>query len=127
MIQGDVEGKVVLKNNSLTVGKNGRIRADLYAKMIAVEGSVQGNLYGQEQIVVRQSGNVKGNLVSPRVTIEDGAKFKGSIDMDSAEKLAARAAAGRPEAASLKSPPGPAKEGSAVSGQPGPGSGPKQT
>lgn len=85
-IQGQVEGKVVLKNNGITVGKNGRIKADLYGKTIAVEGSVQGNLYGEDKIVVRQSGNVRGNLLAPRVTIEDGAKFKGSIDMEGGGK-----------------------------------------
>lgn len=81
VIQGKVEGKVALKNNSVTVGKDGQVKADLYGKMINVEGTVQGNLYGDEKIVVRQSGKVQGNLQAPRVTLEDGAQFKGSIDM----------------------------------------------
>lgn len=82
IIQGQVEGKVFLKKNSVTVGKNGRVKADIYAKSVYVEGSVQGNLNGEEKIVIRQSGNVRGNASAPRVTLEDGARFKGSIDMD---------------------------------------------
>jgi len=82
VIQGNVEGKVVLRNNSITVGKNGQVKADLYGKTISVEGIVQGNLFGEDKIIVRQSGTVHGNLQAPRVTLEDGAKFKGAIDME---------------------------------------------
>jgi cytoskeletal protein CcmA (bactofilin family) len=82
VIQGRVDGKVDLKQHSVTVGKNGRVRADVYGRTITIEGEVQGNLYGEEQIVVRQSGRVEGNITAPRVTLEDGARFKGSIDME---------------------------------------------
>lgn len=81
-IQGRVEGKVVLKKNSITVGRNGRVKADLFGREICVEGLVEGNLFAEERIILRQTGQVKGNLKAPRVTLEDGAKFKGSIDMD---------------------------------------------
>lgn len=87
-IQGRIEGKVVLKNNGITVGKDGRVKADLYAKSIFVEGDVRGNLYAEEKIVIRETGNVKGNLVAPRVKLDEGAKFKGSVDMDSVPKQA---------------------------------------
>jgi cytoskeletal protein CcmA (bactofilin family) len=83
IIQGKVEGKVDLKQNSVTIGRNGRVRADIYAKLVNVEGEVEGNLIGLEQIVVRSTGSVRGNIAAPRVSIEDGARFKGSIDMDS--------------------------------------------
>jgi cytoskeletal protein CcmA (bactofilin family) len=82
MIQGQVEGKIDLKNNNITVGKNGRITADVYGKIISIEGEVEGNLFGEEKIVLRQSGVVRGNMTAPRVNLEDGAKFKGSIEMD---------------------------------------------
>jgi cytoskeletal protein CcmA (bactofilin family) len=85
IIQGQIEGKIVLKNNSVTVGRNGRIKADVYGKVIIIEGTVQGNLYGDEKIVVKQSGDVRGNLVAPRINLEEGAKFKGSIDMEANE------------------------------------------
>ena len=82
MIQGRVEGKIDLKKNNITIGKNGRIKADIYGKVISIEGEVHGNLFGEEKIVLRQSGVVRGNMTSPRVNLEDGAQFKGSIDMD---------------------------------------------
>lgn len=83
VVQGRVEGKIELRDHNVTIGPSGRVAADVYAKVISVEGQVQGNLYGDEKIVVRKAGQVKGNLVAPRVSLEDGANFKGSIDMDS--------------------------------------------
>jgi cytoskeletal protein CcmA (bactofilin family) len=76
MILGRVEGKVKLEENNVTVGKEGRVHADIYAKIISVEGEVRGNLYGEEKIVVRKTGRVRGNLSAPRVGLEDGAAPK---------------------------------------------------
>ena len=81
-VEGTIEGTITLKQHSLQVGKNGRLNADVHAKVIRVEGHVEGNLYAEEQVLVRQSGIVRGNIVSPRVTMEDGCSFKGSIDME---------------------------------------------
>ncbi len=81
LIEGRIEGKIELKKHSVTVGKNGHVKADIYGKVITVEGEVQGNLYGEEQLILRQSSTVRGNIVAPRVVLEDGANFKGSIDM----------------------------------------------
>ena len=81
LIQGRVEGQINLDGNDLTVGSRGRVKADIHAKLISVEGEVRGNLFGEEKITIRKTGNVKGNLVAPRVSLEDGATFKGSIDM----------------------------------------------
>jgi len=83
LIDGRVEGKVELHKHNITVGKNGRVKADLYGKVITVEGEVHGNLYGEEQLVLRQSSTVRGNILAPRVVLEDGANFKGTIDMSS--------------------------------------------
>lgn len=82
LIQGTVEGTIDLKGNQLTVGKQGTVRANLMANTIIIEGTVEGDLIGQERIEIKSSSNVKGNLVADRVTLEDGAKFRGSIDMD---------------------------------------------
>jgi len=76
-----VEGKVEVPRHSVTIGKNGTIKADIYGKIITVEGTVEGNLYGDEQLIVRHSGTVRGNIVAPRVALEDGSNFKGNIDM----------------------------------------------
>ncbi len=81
MIHGRVEGKIDLKKNNVTVGRNGHIKADIYGKVISIEGEVQGNLFGEERIVIRESGVVRGNMRTPRFSLEDGAKFQGSIDM----------------------------------------------
>jgi cytoskeletal protein CcmA (bactofilin family) len=86
VIEGRVEGKIEFPRHSVTVGKNGTIKADIYGKTITVEGNVEGNLYGEEQLVVRSSGTVRGNIVAPRVALEDGSNFKGNIDMSPKEK-----------------------------------------
>ncbi|HKK06793.1 MAG TPA: polymer-forming cytoskeletal protein [Gammaproteobacteria bacterium] len=82
VIQGKVEGTINLEKNNLTIGKNGRIRANVTANTIIIEGQLQGDMFGNEKVIIRKSGNVLGNIVAPRVTLEDGAKFKGSIEME---------------------------------------------
>ena len=87
VIHGRVEGKINFKQHNVTVGKNGRVKADIVGKIISIEGEVEGNVYGEDKIIIRQSGTIRGNITAPRVNLEDGSKFKGSIDMDSpAEK-----------------------------------------
>ncbi len=81
LIEGRVEGEVSFQKHSVTVGKSGRIKADLKCKNIYVEGQVYGNLYGEEVVVIKSSGKVNGNAVAPRVSLEDGCHFHGSIDM----------------------------------------------
>jgi cytoskeletal protein CcmA (bactofilin family) len=78
-----VEGSIDLKGNHLIIGQQGVVKANLMAKTITIEGTVEGDLIGQERIEIKASSNVKGNLIAARVTLEDGAKFRGSIDMDS--------------------------------------------
>jgi cytoskeletal protein CcmA (bactofilin family) len=97
LIEGRVEGKIQFSRNTITVGKSGRIKADIHAKSITVEGEVEGNLFGEEQLVLRQSSTVRGNITAPRVSLEDGANFKGSIDMSPKTKPA-EAARPRPDA-----------------------------
>lgn len=81
-IDGTVEGTIAVRQHSLQVGKNGRLQADVHAKVIRIEGHVDGNLHAEEQVVIRASGVVRGNIVSPRLTMEDGCSFKGSVDME---------------------------------------------
>jgi cytoskeletal protein CcmA (bactofilin family) len=90
-IEGTVNGSVDLPQNDLTVGESGNVTADLKAKTVRVDGQVTGDISGAEKIVVSATGRVKGNMTAPRVTLEDGAKFKGSIDMDPGEGKAAAA------------------------------------
>ena len=80
--------EVRLEKNNVTVGQSGHIKADIYGRSIRVEGAVEGNLYGGEEVVIRASGRVQGNIVSPSVTLENGSKFKGAIDMEPGGKSA---------------------------------------
>jgi cytoskeletal protein CcmA (bactofilin family) len=82
IVQGRVEGKIDLRRNHVTIGKHGQVKADIYGRVIDVQGQVEGNLLGEEQVLVQQSGEVRGNITAPRVSLEDGANFKGSIDME---------------------------------------------
>jgi cytoskeletal protein CcmA (bactofilin family) len=82
LIEGEVGGTLQLKNNSLTIGPNGKVRADVYAHSIYVDGYVEGDLFGSERVHIRKNAQVRGNVTSPRVSVEDGAKFKGAIEMD---------------------------------------------
>lgn len=83
VVEGRVEGKIDLAQHSVTIGTSGRIKADIQGRSIVVMGEVEGNLYGSEQIILKQSSKVRGNLVAPRVSLEDGSNFKGGIDMTS--------------------------------------------
>lgn len=91
-VHGRIEGTVTLKQNSLLVGKDGHIKADVRARVIIVEGRVEGGLFGDEQVIIKKSGVVQGNIEAPRVALEDGCKFKGSIEMNMAGKVAEPAA-----------------------------------
>ena len=80
-IEGQVEGKIELRQNVLTIGANGKIKAQIFAKIVIVQGEVQGNITATERIDIRDNGSVDGDLSSPRIAIADGAHFRGSIDM----------------------------------------------
>lgn len=82
VVEGRVEGKVDLKQNNVTVGKNGRVKADIFGRVVTIEGEVDGNVFAREQAILRQSGAIRGNITAPRVILEDGSRFKGSIDME---------------------------------------------
>ncbi len=88
VIQGKVEGTIELGKNEVTVGESGKVAADINAKTVRIDGEVTGDVSGGEKVVISKSGNVRGNIVAPRVTLEDGAVFKGSIDMDPGDSMA---------------------------------------
>ena len=80
-VEGRVEGKIELRDHVLTVGSNGRIKAQVSAKSIVVFGQVTGNLTASEKVDIKENGSVDGDIVAPRVAIADGSHFRGSIDM----------------------------------------------
>ena len=81
-IEGQVDGKILVKDHNLTIGANGRITAEVHAKTVVVVGEVIGNVTADDKIELAPSGSVQGDLRAPRVAIADGARFKGSIDME---------------------------------------------
>ena len=80
-IEGRVEGKIELKDHVLTIGANGKIQAEVFAKALIVLGEVKGNIAASEKVDIRDGGSVEGDIVSPRVAIAEGAHFRGSVDM----------------------------------------------
>ncbi len=81
-ILGRLEGKVDVPQHSVTVGRSARVQADIHAKSVSVEGEVRGNLVAAEQILIRKTATMLGNLTAPRVGLEDGCCFKGSVEME---------------------------------------------
>lgn len=82
LIEGDVSGTVELKNHALTVGKEGKVKADIHARSITVDGTTDGDLFASEKISIRATAQVRGNLLAPSISLEDGAHFKGAVEMD---------------------------------------------
>ena len=99
-IEGQVEGKIELRQNVLTIGANGKIKAQVFAKAVIILGEVVGNVTATEKVDIRDNGSVDGDITSPRVAIAEGAHFRGSIDMqrggskagEKAEKVEAKPA-----------------------------------
>jgi cytoskeletal protein CcmA (bactofilin family) len=83
-IDGSVEGLVSLEDRKLTVGASARVTADIIAREVIVYGNVKGNLRARDRIEIKKDGSVVGDLTTARIMIEDGAYFKGSIEIDKA-------------------------------------------
>jgi cytoskeletal protein CcmA (bactofilin family) len=92
-IEGHVEGKIELKDHVLTIGPNGKIKAQVFAKAVIVLGEVNGNVTASEKVDIRDGGSVDGDIVSPRVAIAEGAHFRGTVDMQRKGGQAPQAAA----------------------------------
>jgi cytoskeletal protein CcmA (bactofilin family) len=94
-IEGHVEGTIQLRDHVLTIGPNGRIKAQVFAKAVIVLGEVTGNVTASDKVDIRDNGSVDGDIVSPRVAIAEGAHFRGSVDM---QRKGAAPAQGKPAA-----------------------------
>jgi cytoskeletal protein CcmA (bactofilin family) len=81
-IEGHVEGKIELQANVLTIGTNGKIKAQVHANTVIVLGEVVGNITASEKVDIRDNGSVDGDITSPKVAIAEGAHFRGAIDMN---------------------------------------------
>jgi len=100
LIDGSVEGLVDLDEGKLTVGPTAKVTADINARDVVVYGFVKGNVHAKGRIEIKKDGSVIGNLTTAQIMIEDGADFKGSIEIDRGEakvadkNVSSRAAAG---------------------------------
>jgi cytoskeletal protein CcmA (bactofilin family) len=96
LIEGQFEGVINLPEHCVTVGTSGEVKAELHARQVIVQGKVTGNISAGEKIEIRKTGHVVGDLVAAAIAIEDGAFFKGSIDIvrESAGQAVAHAALG---------------------------------
>ena len=97
-IDGRVEGSINLSGNRVTVGRNGVVSANINAREIVVMGKVKGNLAAQDRVDIRNEGSLTGDVVAQRISIEDGAFFKGGIDI---RKPGQKGSDGKEEPASI--------------------------
>ena len=108
VIEGQVEGKIELPNNELTIGPNGNAKAEIHAKSVVVVGHVTGNVTGLERVEIQATGKVDGDVTAPKLIVAEGAQLNGAIKMSSQRS---GQPAGRAEATSI---PAPAVSGSEV-------------
>ena len=117
-IEGHVEGTIQLRDHVLTIGPNGKIKAQVFAKAVIVLGEVTGNVTASEKVDIRDNGSVDGDIISPRVAIAEGAHFRGSVDMQrKSDKGQQPGAAAKPAEKAQQAPtpaPQPVQQGQAV-------------
>lgn len=92
-VDGDVEGSIDSPDNKITIGPNGRVRASVKAREVVILGSVQGNVETSDKVDIRKDAKLVGDITTARISIEDGALFKGSIDIKKSEPKVAAAVA----------------------------------
>ena len=85
-LDGEVEGTIELHHNSLTVGPNGRIRAHINASAVVIHGKLDGNVNGSDRVELKRTAVMVGDIKTQRIIIEDGAYFKGGVDIHREER-----------------------------------------
>jgi cytoskeletal protein CcmA (bactofilin family) len=100
VIEGEIEGTIAHQDKNLTIGRQGRVHADIHASVVDILGEVEGDVRGDELVKLHKSAVVRGNLYAPRIVMEDGATFTGSVDM--ARAPAPRSAVASPKQEALK-------------------------
>ena len=115
IVAGRFQGKISLPKNSLMVSKGGHVEADVSANAVQIEGRVAGDIHCADKVVITATGQMEGTIVAPRVILVDGAKFKGSIDMDPPAETKKPTPQARPAQAEARKPgDGPTRQ---VAGQ----------
>jgi cytoskeletal protein CcmA (bactofilin family) len=95
LIQGRVEGSILAEDHTVRIGKTGHVNGEVFAKNVIAEGTIEGRLSAKEKIVLRQTAEVKGKILAPRVGMEEGCQFNGEVKMGKAAASAALARARR--------------------------------
>ncbi len=85
VVDGEVEGSITLRGQSLTIGPNGRVRANIEARNVILHGRVDGDIHASDRVELRKSASLSGDITTARISIEDGAFFKGTIDIQKPE------------------------------------------
>jgi cytoskeletal protein CcmA (bactofilin family) len=107
-IDGRIEGKITLTDNRVTIGRNGIVQADITAREVVVMGKVTGNLECSDRVDIRSEGVVHGNVLTERVSVEDGAVLKGGIEVRSGQQKQKNQA--QPQAKTAEAPKPSAQE-----------------
>jgi cytoskeletal protein CcmA (bactofilin family) len=87
IIRGHVKGKIQLNQNNLIIEENGNIQAEIQAGKVTIRGKIKGNILATEKVTITKDGSMTGEITSPRISIEDGAQFKGSVKMDTKKSM----------------------------------------
>lgn len=82
VIEGEFQGKIDIKDSNLSVGRKGKVKAEIRAKNVTISGSVQGNIYASGKVFISEEAQMKGDISAARISIMDGAQFKGTIKME---------------------------------------------
>jgi len=114
LIHGRIDGSVSLDQHAVGVGREGRVKANIVGRVITIDGHVEGDLIATEQIVLRGSAQVHGDIKAPRVILEDGATFRGLVDMGAS--ATSRSDAGQAGKSAAQDPAVPAHAGRAAKG-----------
>ncbi|HVW08317.1 MAG TPA: polymer-forming cytoskeletal protein [Bryobacteraceae bacterium] len=102
-VDGDVEGTIESTDNKVTIGSTGRVQASVKAREVVILGQVQGNVEATDKVDIRREAKLVGDITTARISIEDGALFKGSIDIRKPEPKAAASSSQQPATASSSS------------------------
>ena len=90
-VDGKIEGSISLPNNRVTVGRNGQVAANITAREVVILGKIRGNVSASDRVDIRAEGALNGDVSAARISIEDGAFFKGGIDIKKTDKQEAKA------------------------------------
>jgi len=86
-VDGEVHGQIELAENSVTIGQNGHAKADVVAKNVSVQGRLEGKVKAADRIAIAKTGSLEGEVTTSRIAVEDGAIFRGSINLEKGGKV----------------------------------------